>query len=359
MVPAGGGGRRHSCPTRLTVVRMVQPEMSASTSITVDIGGRELPVLGASAQGVLVPAVPDILGYAGTARIVAFKNGAAWQGEVQVKVELRENDANVILTGPLDEKRRVLSVLNWYVGRSHSFADAFGDTVHAVRLAAGGPGNTAKTAALAVVAVSLILLIFYLTFQRSFSAVSQMAFVAMPGAELDARTAGKLEYAKTDGTVQKGEFYAALRTPQGFAKFLEANHEGTISANAVGAEDYVRKGQPILRLSSNSSKPFVAVFVELDDAVIALQSATAKVEFVKSGRVLNLPVTPGNYANAPRVFTDDNGKALAQINLSIPEDTEVPLGEPLIVKFQRPLWSSGELSVLLLKTLSLVLPEGS
>ncbi|PDT80347.1 hypothetical protein [Sinorhizobium sp. BJ1] len=315
--------------------------------------------MGSTAQGVLVPAFPDILGYAGAARIVALKNGATWQGEVQVKVELRENDANVILTGPLDEKRRVLSIVNWYVGRSHSFADAFGDTGEAVRLATGGLGNTAKAAALAVVAVSLILLISYLTFQRSFSTVSQMAFVATPGAELDARTAGKLEYAKTDGPVQKGEFYAALRTPQGFAKFLEANQEGTISANAVGAEDYVRKGQPILRLSSTSSKRFVAVFVEFDDAVKALQSATARVEFVKSGKVLNLSVNPGNYANAPRVFTDENGKALAQINLSIPEDTEVPLGEPLIVKFQRPLWRSGEMSALLLKTLSLVLPQGS
>jgi hypothetical protein len=301
----------------------------------------------------IVPLTHDLTGYSGVAHLAAFKAGLAWKGDILVRLEQFGNQANLVVAGGHEQYRRVASVLGWSRGLTKSFAEQFADKAIADdRPASGGFAYIAKLAGLGLVALGLIVSIFQLTSQRSMNATSQMAFVAVPGMELDSHTAGQLVYVKDPGKIDKGEFFAALRTSQDFAKFLEASQGGQISAQAVMPQDYVRKGTPVVRLSSKDAKPYVAAFVKLEDAVTALGAAEAQIEFPSSGRHISVPVDPTSYVNSTQVFTDEGGKALAQINLRIPDGMHLPADEPVIVRFQKPVWSSSMTSPQWLKTIS-------
>ncbi|EUB99779.1 hypothetical protein PMI07_006060 [Rhizobium sp. CF080] len=330
--------------------------MNASADITVEISGRMFLVLGLSTSGLIVPLAQELLGYGGIARVAIVKGGMAWKGDVLVRAEQSGDEINLVLTGGREQYSRLVSVLGWYKGRNPSFAHQFADSVPPdVRRAFTGLGGSAKLAGLGVVALVLIGLIFQLMSQRSMSAVSQMAYVAVPGAELDSHTAGQVVYVKDAGKVAKGEFFAALKTSQEYTKFLEASNGGEISAHAVASQDYVRKGTPIVRLSDKGARPYVAAYVKLSDVVTALNAAEARIEFPQSGRIVLVPIDARNYVNSTKVFTDEDGKALAEIKLRISDGVDVPVDEPVIVKFQRPVWSPSVMSPQWLKTVSSLL----
>ncbi|UWU16997.1 hypothetical protein N2599_29785 (plasmid) [Rhizobium sullae] len=325
--------------------------MNAPADITVEISGRTFPMLDLSSGGLIVPLAQELMGYRGVARVAMVKNEGAWRGDVLVRAERSGNGINLVVAGGRDQYRRLVSVLNWYDGRNPSFADQFADSVPPdVRRVSTGLGGSAKLAGLGVVALVLIGLIFQLVSQRSVNATSQMAFVAVPGVELDAHTAGQVVYVKDAGKVAKGEFFAALKTSQDYPKFLEASNGGDISAQAVAQQDYVRKGAPVVRLADDGARPYVAAYVRLTDAVTALNAAEAWIEFPKSGRTVSVPIDASNYVNSTKVLTDEDGKALAEIKLRIPDGVDIPVDEPVIVKFQRSVWRPSVMSPQWLKT---------
>ncbi|MBB2820009.1 UNVERIFIED_ORG: hypothetical protein GGD59_003272 [Rhizobium esperanzae] len=330
--------------------------MNTSASITVEILGRTVPVLGLSSGGLTVPMVQDIIGYSGVARVVIFRGELAWKGDVSVQAEQAGEKIDLTLTGGREEYRRLLSVLNWYTGRNVFYAEQFADTAPPeARDGSGGLRKGARLAGLGLVALGLIALIFHLSTQRSMSATSQIAYVAVPGKELDSRSAGQVVYVKGAGKVDKGELFAALKTSRDYAKFLEASSSGDISAQAATAQDYVRRGTPVVRLSDKGAKPYVAAFVKLADAVTALKAAEAQIEFPRSGRTFSVPIEARSYVNNTKVFTDEDGKALAEINLKMPDGLDIPVDEPVVVKFQRPVWSPSAVSPRWLKTISSLL----
>ncbi len=330
--------------------------MNAPADITVEISDRTFLVLGLSSSGLIVPLAQELLGFGGIARVAMIKGGMAWKGDVLVRAEQSGDEINLVLTGGREQYLRLVSALNWHRGRNPSFADRFADRIPPnVRSASAGLGRFTKLAGLGVVALVLIGLIFQLASQRSMSAASQMAYVAVPGAELDSHTAGQVVYVKDAGKVAKGEFFAALKTSQDYTKFLEASNGGEISAQAVAPQDYVRKGTPVVRLSDEGARPYVAAYVKLTDAVIALNAAEARIEFPKSGRTVSVPMDARNYVNSTKVLTDEDGKALAEIILRIPDGVDIPVDEPVVVKFQRSVWSPSVMSPQWLKTVSSLL----
>ncbi|MBB3395001.1 MULTISPECIES: hypothetical protein [unclassified Rhizobium] len=330
--------------------------MNASADITVEISGRTFLVLGPSSSGLIVPLAQELLGYSGIARVAMVKGEMAWKGDVLVRAEQSGDETNLVVTGGREQYSRLVNVLGWYKGRNPSFADQFADRVPPeVRPASRGFSGFAELAGLGVVALVLIGLIFQLMSQRSMSAVSQVAYVAVPGTELDSHTAGQVVYVKDAGQVAKGEFFAALKTSRDYTKFLEASNGGEISAQAAAPQDYVRKGTPVVRLSDRGARPYVAAYVKLTDAVTALNAAEARIEFPKSGRIVSVPIDARNYVNSTKVFTDEDGKALAEINLGIPDGFDVPVDEPVIVKFQRPVWRPPVISLRWLTTVSSLL----
>ncbi|APO79613.1 hypothetical protein AM571_PC01883 (plasmid) [Rhizobium etli 8C-3] len=330
--------------------------MNAPADITVEIFDRTFLVLGLSPGGLIVPLAQELLGFGGIARVAVVKGELAWKGEVLVRAEQSGDEMNLALTGGREQYQRLVSALNWYRGRNPSFADQFADTIPPdVHNASAGLSRFAKLAGLGVVALVLIGLIFQLTSQRSTSAASQMAYVAVPGAELDSHTAGEVVYVKDAGKVAKGEFFAALKTSQDYTKFLEASNGGEISAQAVAPRDYVRKGTPVVRLSDEGASRYVAAYVKLTDVVTALNAAEARIEFPKSGRTVSVPIDARNYVNSAKVLTDEDGKALAEINLRLPDGVDIPVDEPVIVKFQRSVWSPSVMLPQWLKTVTSLL----
>ncbi|MBB4193056.1 hypothetical protein GGE45_001641 [Rhizobium aethiopicum] len=330
--------------------------MNASADITVEISGRTFSVLGLSSGGLIVPLAQELLGYSGTARVATAKGEMAWKGDVLVRAEQHGDKINLLLTGEREQYRRLVSVLGWYAGRNFSYADQFADRVPPdARSATTGLAGYARLAGFGIVSLVLIGLIFQLTSQRSMGAVSQVAYVAVPGKELGSHTAGQVVYVRDGGKVAKGEFFAALKTSRDFTKFLEASSVGEISAQAVSPQDYVRKGTPVVRLSDKDARPYVAAFVKLSDAVTALNAAEARIEFPQSGRVVSVPIDARDYVNSTRVLTDEDGKPLAEINLGIPDGLSVPVDEPVIVKFRRAVWTSPVISPRWLKSVSSLL----
>lgn len=333
--------------------------MSAPKEMTVEVSGHTLPVLGLSSNGLIVPVVPELIGNSLVARITASKGNQVWKGDILVRMKLAGSDGTLVLTGGREKYHRLLSVLKWHTGRTTSFADQFADSAPIdEHQSSAGFAHGAQLAGLGLVALCLILLIFQLATQRSTSAFSQIAFVAVPGQELDAHTAGQIVYVKGTGRIEKGEFYAALRTSQGFPKFLEASRSGEVSAQAADPQDYVRKATPVVRLSSPDAKPYVTAFVKPADVVKALNAAEATVEFRKSGRTFSVPVDETNYVNSTPVFTDADGKALAEIKLRIPEGVDVPVDEPALVEFRSSVWGIPPMPFRWLTDLSTLLSQG-
>ncbi len=311
--------------------------MNQSLDFTVEISGRAVPVTGLNAGGFRVPARDDLFGYSGPARFSLTREGRTWLGELQVQAEREADEVKLVLSGPAEERRRFRSVLSWYAGRTSSFAGQFADLPRVDRAIKGARRRqVAGLVGLGLLSLGLIFAISEILAQRGMSATSRMAYIATPGAELDANTAGQVVFVRQGGLIEKGEFFAALKTSQDYAKFLEADTRGDVSAQAVSASDYVRKGAPVLRLSDGKAVPHVAAFVRLSDAVAALNAAEARVEFPKSGISFSVPVEGRNYVNSTRVMTDDDGKPLAEIRLRLPEGVDVPMDEPVVVKFGRP-----------------------
>lgn len=311
--------------------------MNQSSDFTVEVSGRAVPVTGLNASGIRVPYRDDLLGYSGPVRFSLSREGRTWIGELQVRAEREADEVKLVLSGPEEERRRLVSVLNWYAGRASSFVGQFTDLPRVDRALKGARWRQlAGLVGLGLLSLGLIVTISEILTQRGMSATSRVAYIEMPGAELGSNTAGQVVYVKQGGLIEKGEFFAALRTSQDYSKFLEADTGGDVSAQAVFANDYVRKGTPVLRLSDGKAVPHVAAFVRLSDAVAALNAAEARVEFTKSGTSFSVPVEGRNYVNSIRVMTDDDGKPLAEIRLRLPEGVDVPMDEPVVVKFGRP-----------------------
>lgn len=330
-------------------------KMNAPASITVEISGRTVPVLGLSPGGLIIPLVQDMIGFSDVVRVTMSKGELTWKGEVSVQGERSGENIDLILTGGREQYRRLVSVLNWYAGRNASYAEQFADRPPEAKHASGGVGPLASLAVLGLVALVLIALIFQLSAQRSMGATSQIAYVAVPGKELDSHTAGQVVYVKGAGKVEKGELFAAVRTSRDYAKFLEASSGGDISAQAATLQDYVRKGTPVVRLSDTGAKPYVAAFVKLTDAVTALKAAQAQIDFPRSGQTLSVPIERQSYVNSTKVFTDEDGKTLAEIKIKLPDGVDIPFDEPVVVRFQRPVWSPSATLPRWLKTISSLL----
>ena len=311
--------------------------MNLPADFTLEVSGRAVPVTGLNAKGFLVKPQDGLASYKGPVGISLARDGRSWRGDMHVSAENDGADLILALTGSREERLRFLSVLNWYAGRSPSFAYQFADTVPADREAGRmHPRQVAKLVGLGLLAVGLIATISQVLVQRGTSATSRMAYVSVPGAELDANTAGQVVFVKPSGRLEEGEFFAALRTSRDNPKFLEADTSGNVSANAVSSQDYVRKGTPVVRLADNAAIPYVSAFVTLSDAVPALNAAEAWIEFPKSGMRLAVPVDGRRYVNSTRLMTDEDGKPLAEIRLRLPEGAEVPRGEPVVVRFGGP-----------------------
>lgn len=313
--------------------------MNLPADFTLEVSGRSVPVTGLNAKGFLVQPREGLANYKGPVAVSLARDGRTWLGEMHVSAEKDGPDLILALTGSRDERLRFLSVLNWYAGRSPSFASQFADTPPSVREAARTQRRRlAKLVGFGLLAVGLIAAISQVLVQRATSATSRMAYVSVPGAELDANTAGQVVFAKQSGRLEEGEFFASVRTSRDNPKFLEAQTAGNISANAVSPQDYVRKGTPVVRLAENAAIPYVSAFVRLSDAVAAFNAAEAWIEFPRSGKTFAVPVDGRRYVNGTRLMTDEDGKPLAEIRLRLPEGVEVPRDEPVVVRFGGSSW---------------------
>lgn len=330
--------------------------MNQISDFTVQIGGRTLPVIRLDGAGIYVEPVADLVGHDGPARFTLTREGRTWVGDISVRAEGATEGVKLTLSGPPDERRRFVSVLNWYGGRETSFLGHFADTPKQVGSTKGLQRRQVAAAfGLGVLSLTLIAAISEILVQRAVNTTSRVAYVTTPGNELDSVTAGKVVFVKTGGLLEKGEFFAALKTSSGYQKFLEATTSGDVSAPAAGPNDYVRKGMPVVRVSDEGAVPHVVAFVRFSDAVAALNSPQAQIEFPRSDRSLSVPRGWMSYVNSARVMTDDDGKPLAEIKLRLPEGVDVPSDEPVVVKFGRPIDGLNLLPRQWLNTLSALL----
>ncbi|MEJ8476689.1 HlyD family efflux transporter periplasmic adaptor subunit [Roseibium algae] len=318
--------------------------MDFGSQTAIDIDGVRLPLFDVAAGALVVPLEPGLIGYQGRADIEVHRPDAVWKGSAQIRAERSDDRMRLVFTGPRAELNRIASVLKWGIGAASSYADGFNDEP----AESGGFGRfrvvqLGKIAALGLVAIAMIVLISFLLIQKSATITAPLAYIAFPGATLEAHTTGEVTYLKSEGSLETGEMFAALQTPRGFAKFLEATSEGVVSSVAVQDGDFVRKGQPLARVSREDARPYLAVFVRPEDIVAALQAPLVTVTFVASGTSLTIPGSYGKYANSSRLMSDETGTILAEIEIQLPDDMEVPESEALTVEFTEPFWENRSL----------------
>lgn len=311
--------------------------MDQTLDFTVQIAGRTLPITRVDGAGMYLEPGSDLVGYDGPACFSLTREGRTWIGDVLIRAERTVEGVKLTLTGPPDERRRFVSVLNWYGGRASSFLGYFSDTPRQIEGRNGSQRRQiAAVIGLGMLSLGLIAAISEILVQRALNTTSRLAYVTIPGNELDSITSGKVVFVKTGGRVEKGEFFAAVKTSHDYPKYLEATTSGDVSAQAIAPNDYVRKGTPVVRVSDEGAVPHVVAFVQFSDAVAALNSPLAQIEFPKSGVALSVRREGMSFVNSTRVMTDDDGKPLAEIKLRLPTGVEVPTDEPVVVKFGHP-----------------------
>ncbi|WP_269582920.1 HlyD family efflux transporter periplasmic adaptor subunit [Roseibium sp. Sym1] len=314
--------------------------MNFGSDTAIEIDGARLPLFGVAAGALVVPLEPALIGYQGEADIEVHRADYVWKGRAQIRAERADEQMRLVFTGPKSELKRVASVLKWRIGAASSFAAEFDDQAVVSERRRSGVLQLGKIAMLGTVAVAMIVLISFLLTQKSATITAQLAYVAFPGAPLEAHTTGEVTYLKNEGNLADGEMFAALQTPTGHAKFLEATTDGVVSSVAVSNGDFVRKGQALVRVSEEDARPYVAAFVRPEEIVAALGAPEVTVTFTLSGKTITIPGSYGRYASRNQLVSDETGTVLAEIEFQLPEDEEVPDGEPLVVQFKRPFWDN-------------------
>lgn len=278
--------------------------------------------------------VPDLVSYRGKACIKVVNANMVWRGTLPVAIEDEEGEhLKVVCQGTLADQRRLASVMKWASGNTSFFADAFDDEL--VELARNrhplmGP---LKTLALGGLATLLIALIAFVATLPKTSFEAELAFIGFPSTALKATTAGEIVYLRQDGTVERGELFASLKTPAGFAKFIESTQQGTIASVAAKPGTFVQKGTTLMRLADADARPYIAAFVRQDQLKQALEAKTITVTFTRSDHRLQFSGDDGFYPRNRRLISNETGAVLAEVEFSLPEGTVVPRGEPLSVEF--------------------------
>lgn len=277
-----------------------------------------------------------ISGYRGKAGIKVMNSGVIWRGSTFVTIEDSEPDQlKVTCEGTATEQRQLKSVMNWACGRSSFYAEDFDDEVakparYALTLSLG---SFVRTLALGCLAAALVVLIAFVVTQKKASFQAELAFVGFPSTDLKATTAGEVIFVRQDGAVERGELFASLKTPAGFAKFIESTRQGAIASVATKPGTFVHKGATLMRLADENARPYIAAFVRQDQLKQALNAKTIHVTFTQSHQSLQFSGEDGFYPRNRRLISNETGSILAEIEFSVPEGIDVPTGEPLTVEF--------------------------
>lgn len=313
--------------------------MDFPAKATLFVRDKELQLRGVTGGAIVASHDAELIGYEGPAAVEVKDENFNWHGEFQTRVSQGDDCLYFTFTGPDDELHRVASVLKWQLGAQQNYADGFKDHVEHKRISRPHLRSAFRLLALGAMASVLVLAIHAINIQKSSSIDATLAYVAFPGTELQTTTSGRLAYIADGDEISTGQFYAAFKTPAGYNKFLEAVSSGVITSASTGLNDFFRKGETLVRLSAADARPFLSAYVQLDEVVFALSAPDIEVTFASSGKKITLPGAQGEYANDPQLVSDESGNLLSEITISIPEELEIPAGEPVDISFKRPFWS--------------------
>lgn len=305
--------------------------MTLARSLTIELPDKQVDVA-AYADGALQLRTDAALAdYCGPARITASKLGTSSSEAVHLDVR-NEAGRSIARFSKPEEIESVARLMDWLstdqVLNSH-VAEAPDSSESTTR----GRSQILLTVGLGVLAVALLLIISAVLDARRSSIFSEIAFVGLPGLYLDVRSSGRLEYVKSDGTLQTGELFATLRSSRGNPVFVEAGLGGTLLQVLKRSGEFVNKGDPIAVVLDGIPQPYAAVFLKPSDAIPAIRTGKATITFMSTGETIEVALSSKNIVLKPKRLVDERGVLLTEIDIPLPRKWESRMGEALRVEF--------------------------